>query len=118
MRRRTPTVGEVFTALSLSFFESWGRALAKTFELNKAIDRAGLSIHPVKYAASTIALTLFTALFTTLTTVLIYIFAPPPLPYMVIAILIAIVLPIVVFSYRLSYPGILASMRRAEVENE
>ncbi|MEM2528652.1 MAG: type II secretion system F family protein [Ignisphaera sp.] len=118
MKRRTPTVGEVFTALSLSFFESWGRALAKTFELNKAIDRAGLSIHPVKYAASTIALTLFTALFTTLTIVLIYIFAPPPLPYMVIAILIAIVLPIVVFSYRLSYPGILASMRRAEVENE
>ena len=117
-RYKTPTIGEVFTAISLSFFESWGRSLVKTFELDKAIDRAALSIHPVKYAATTIALTVFTAIFCALAVVLLYFFAPPPLIYMVIAILIAAIIPILVFSYRLSYPSILASIRRVEVENE
>lgn len=117
-RGRTPTVREVFTAISLSFFESLGRSLARVFELEKAIDRAGLSIHPVKYAAETITLTIFAAGFSILTVVLLYIFLSPPLVYMVVATLIAIVIPIAVFSYRLSYPSLVASMRRAEVENE
>lgn len=113
-----PTVREIFTALSLTFFESWGRELAKTFELDNAIERAGLTIHPIKYAAETITLTVFTSMFSILTIILIYFFIAPPIMYMAIAIIIAIAIPMFLFSYKLAYPSLIASMRRAEVENE
>ncbi len=116
--RRAPTVREVFTALSLSFFESWGKGLVKTFELDKAIERAGLAIHPIKYASETIALTVFAVIFSILTIILIYFFTAPPLVYMAIAIVIAIAIPMLLFSFRLAYPGLMASIRRVEVENE
>lgn len=117
-RRRAPTVGEVFTALSLSFFESWGRSLAKTFELSKAMERAGINVHPVKYAAETIALTMFATLFSALAVLSIYFFLAPQLIHMLVAVLVAVFIPILVFSIRLSLPSLIASMRRSDVENE
>jgi len=120
VRRRVapPTVREVFTAFSLTFFEKPGKALAKTFEFDKVLTRAGLAIHPVKYSAETISLTILTTLFTVVAATLFTTIAKPPLLTKVIAVLVALMIPIMVFTYRFAYPYLRASMRRNDVNNE
>lgn len=118
MRRAAPTIGEVFTAFSLSFFESWGRSLARAFEFDRAMERAGINVHPVKYAAETIALTVLAVIFSILAVVSVYFFLAPPLVHMIIVVLVAVLIPIFVFSIRLSLPSLAASVRRSDVENE
>jgi len=117
-RTRTPSIYEIFTAFSLQFFESWGRALAKQFEFEKVFDRAALAIHPVKYAAETISLTILSAIFPITALILIQLFSPLNIIQLVIAILITIMIPIFIFVYRLVYPYILISVRKNDVENE
>lgn len=117
-RVKTPTVGEVFTAFSLAFFEGIGRRFAKTFELDRAIVRAGLSIHPVKYASMVVAGTVLALLFSVVSIVLIAVFISPPIVTMIILSLSISMIPIAIFVAGLGYPSMKASIRRNNVENE
>ncbi len=115
---RKPTLDEVFTALSLTFFESLGRSLVKTFELDKAILKAGLSVHPTIYAAKTLMLTFLTAVTSLLSVTMFLILVPAGLIVKVIAVVFAAVVPISVLALRLSYPALVASDRKMRVESE
>ncbi|MEM0026494.1 MAG: type II secretion system F family protein [Ignisphaera sp.] len=115
---KPPTFGEVFTAFSLAFFEGIGKRAVRAFELDRAILRAGLSTHPVKYASIIIAATLLAAIFSIATVVATAIFISPPIVTMVILSLALGIAPIIVFSIGLGYPSLKASLRRNSVENE
>ncbi len=117
-RVRPPTIDEIFTAVSLTLFESWGRALAKKLEFEKIFSRAGLTTHPVKYATNTIFITILSALFSIITLILLRIFSPLTIVQLVIGILIAIMIPIFIFVYRLARLYLLISTRRNSVESE
>lgn len=112
------TYGDIFTAFALSYFESMGRSLAKSFELDKVLSKAGLAIHPVKYGARLIAVTVLAAVFTVvLFTVTALSLHLTPIQ-LVIGIMIAVLTPIMVFTAGLAYPYVLTTLRRSNVENE
>jgi len=109
---------EVFVALSLGLFEKPSKGLTRAFEFDKVLLRAGLSVHPVKYAAETLTLTVLTAIFSIAGFIgLILTGALTPIG-VVIGLLVVIVLNVAVFASRLVYPYLRASSRRVETENE
>jgi flagellar protein FlaJ len=112
------TARDVFTAFSLALFEPLGRRFARAFELDRVFARAGLNIHPVKYGAETIAMTMIAALFTVVGFIVFKLVFPIGLVETVIGLVIVIVIPVLVFTLRLSYPYAVASARRVETENE
>ncbi|MEM0224886.1 MAG: hypothetical protein QXV54_04920, partial [Desulfurococcaceae archaeon] len=112
------TTREVFVAFSLAFFEPLGRRFARAFELERVFSKAGLSTHPVKYGAETIAMTVLTALFTIVGFITYRLVFPMSLVETVIGVLIVVILPMMVFTIRLAYPYAVASSRRVETENE
>lgn len=112
------TSRDVFVAFSLAFFEPLGRAFAKIFELDKVFSRAGLNIHPVKYSAETIAMTLTAALLAVVGFVTTMLFNPLGFIERLIGIVLVVIIPIMVLIIRLAYPYTLASSRKIETENE
>ncbi|MEM4552885.1 MAG: type II secretion system F family protein [Ignisphaera sp.] len=112
------TTSDVFTAFSLTFFESTGRKFARAFELDKAFNRAGLNIHPVKYGAETLSLLFFSILFTVVGFFIIVLTTSLTVVQLIIGIVVAIMIPLMVLMVRLLYPYILITMRRVDVENE
>ncbi|MEM1684024.1 MAG: type II secretion system F family protein [Ignisphaera sp.] len=112
------TTRDVFTAFSLTFFESTGRKFARAFELDKAFNRAGLNIHPVKYGAETLSLLFFSILFTVVGFFIIVLTTSLTVVQLIIGIVVAIMIPLMVLMVRLLYPYILITMRRVDVENE
>lgn len=112
------TTRDVFTAFSLTFFESTGRKFARAFELEKAFNRAGLNVHPVKYGAETLSILFFSILFTVVGFLIIVLTTPLTVIQLIIGIVVAITIPLMVLMVRLLYPYILITMRRVDVENE
>jgi len=115
---RKPTFNELFTAASLSLFESWGAKLAKSLELDKSILRAGMNVHPVIYASKTIMITLITSVTALLSAAMAFIFVPMPFITRVVVGLVALVIPISVFAMMILQPSLKASDRKSGVENE
>lgn len=112
------TTRDVFTAFSLTFFESTGRKFARAFELEKAFNRAGLNVHPVKYGAETLSILFFSILFTVVGFLIIVLTTPLTVIQLIIGIVVAITIPLMVLMVRLLYPYMLITMRRVDVENE
>jgi flagellar protein FlaJ len=115
---RKPSFNELFTAASLSLFESWGARLAKSLELDKSILRAGMNVHPVIYASKTIMVTLITSVTALLSAAMAFIFVPMPFIARVVVGLVALVIPISVFAMMILQPSLKASDRKSGVENE
>jgi len=115
---RKPSFNELFTAASLSLFESWGARLAKSLELDKSILRAGMNVHPVIYASRTIMITLITSVTALLSAAMAFIFVPMPFIARVVVGLVALVIPISVFAMMILQPSLKASDRKSGVENE
>lgn len=112
------TIRDVFTAFSLTFFESKGRSLAKAFDLEKVFSRAGLNIHPVKYGAETIAMFILSIMFMIIGFTITLITIHLNIMQIVVGIMIAIIIPIMVFTIRLMYPYVIATLRKTNTENE
>jgi len=112
------TAWEVFEALALTLFEPLSRRFVRLFELDRSLTRAGLSVHPVKYGAVTLALTLFSALFSAVGMVVLALTVELTLPQLVIGVLVATIAPILVLATRLAYPSLLSTLRKNEVESE
>ncbi|MGC8975227.1 MAG: type II secretion system F family protein, partial [Thermoprotei archaeon] len=115
---RRPTFSELYTVASLSLFESWGARLVKTLELDKSILRAGMSVHPVIYASRIIMTTFIIAVTVLLATAMALIFVPMPFVARVVAGLVAVVTPILLFAAMILQPSLKASERKSGVENE
>ncbi|MEL9939445.1 MAG: type II secretion system F family protein [Ignisphaera sp.] len=117
-QRPVVTVRDVFTAFSLSFFESPGRALAKTFEFDRLFSRAGLHIHPIKYGAETMAMLVLSAVFVVIGFIVTMFTIRLSVVQMIIGIVICVTIPIMVFVVRLAHPYVAMTMRKVETENE
>ncbi|MEM4717410.1 MAG: type II secretion system F family protein [Desulfurococcaceae archaeon] len=120
MTQKAPriTFRDVFVAFSLAFFEPLGKAFAKIFEFDKVFSKAGLNIHPVKYSAETIAMTLIATLLTVVGFVTTLLFQPMGPIERIIGIVLVFTIPMMILTIRLSYPYIQASSRKIETENE
>ncbi|MFN3267765.1 MAG: type II secretion system F family protein [Zestosphaera sp.] len=115
---RKPTFDELFTAASLTLFESWGARLAKSLELDKSILKAGMNVHPVIYASKTIMITFITSVTVLLAAAMAFIFVPMPFMARAVLGLVAASIPILVLVMRLLQPSLKASDRKSGVENE
>jgi len=112
------TAWEVFEALALTLFETVSKRFARAFELDRSLSRAGLSVHPVKYGAVTLALTFFSALFSAVGMVVLAFTVRLTLLQLVLGTLTAAIVPILVLASRLAYPSLLAILKRSGVESE
>lgn len=112
------TVQDVFTAFSLTFFESMGKRFAKAFELERVFTRAGLTIHPVKYSAETLALVFLSLVFVVAGLLATILTISLTIVQLILAIIIAVMIPVFMLMLRLFYPYIIATTRKVNVENE
>lgn len=112
------TLRQVLTALSLALFERPGTGLAKTFELDKVFDRAGMNVHPIKYGAETIMWTVLSVILTVAIFSTYILVKRASTIELLITIMLMIMIPIVVFAIRLAIPYMKATDRRNNVENE
>jgi len=112
------TAWEVFEALALTLFETVSKRFVRAFELDRGLSRAGLSVHPVKYGAVTLALTFFSAFFSAVGVAVLALTVRLTLIQLVLGTLTAAIVPILVLASRLAYPSLLATLRRSGVESE
>ena len=103
--------------LSLALFSRAAMGLARTFELENSIARAGLDAYPQLYAARLLFYT-FTSLFAALLIVALVIPTPLPLPLKIALAVPAAMTPVIVFAVGLTYPSIKASSRENGVNSE
>ena len=113
-----PSFKDLYDATALALFENWGRALSKTFELDTALKRAGLAEHPVVYSSRILLTVVLAILFVTTPLAMLALYMSVNVVIKAILIVIAIVMPLLVFGLGLSYPNIVASSRKVMVENE
>ena len=118
LRVRKPTTREVLDAVALALFEKWGKGLAKRFELDKAILKAGISEHPVIFASRIILYTVLAAFILGIILASLALVIPVATVTLVTMLVIEAVVPVMVFAVGISYPASLASSRKAEVDNE
>ncbi len=118
LRVRKPTTREVLDAVALALFERWGKSLARRFELDKAILRAGISEHPVIFASRIILYTVLSAIILGIVLVALASVIPVTTVTLVVMLVIEAVVPAMVFAIGIGYPASLASSRKAEVDNE
>ncbi len=118
LKVRKPTTREVLDAVALALFEKWGKGLAKKFELDKAILKAGISEHPVIFASRIILYTALAAFILGIILATLTLVIPITTVTLVIMLIIEAVVPAMVFAIGIGYPASLASSRKAEVDNE
>lgn len=112
------TVRDAFTAFSLALFEPISKRLVRTFEMDRIFARAGLSVHPVKYGAETMSVTVLVGIISAVGFTLFYLVSPLPLMWAIVGAIVVAIFPVSVFTLRLLYPYIVASSRKIETENE
>ncbi len=117
-RAQKPSLKDLYDATALSLFENWGRTISKTFELDTALKRAGLTEHPVVYASRLLLTVVLTMLFVTTPLAMLTVYVSVNILVQLILIVVATITPILVFGLGLSYPSIVASSRKTMVENE
>ncbi len=118
LRVRKPTIREVLDAVALALFEKWGKSLAKRFELDKVILKAGISEHPVIFASRIILYTVLATFILGMILATLTLVIPVTTVTLVIMLVIETVAPVMVFAIGIGYPASLASSRKAEVDNE
>jgi len=111
------TLVDGFDFIALRLFGSIAPSFAKTFELDKAIRRAGLTIHPHLYAARVLLATLIAFAISTYVTLIVAL-SGLGFTIKVLAILATLILPILVLAAGLSYPSLKADDRKRRVEAE
>lgn len=117
MSGRNVSLVEGFDYIALRLFNTIAPIFAKTFELDRSIKRAGLTIHPYLYAARVLLATTI-AFLLALYTLIIVILSSITLTAKILASLILLTLPVFVLAAGLSYPSLKADERRRRVESE
>ncbi|MCE4612628.1 MAG: type II secretion system F family protein [Desulfurococcales archaeon] len=115
--RRRITVSEIIDYIAVNYFSGIASKLVKSFELEKAIEEAGIQIYPLLYAARVVASTIITAMLSAYF-ILIIAFLEISLVVKAIASLLLGLAPIAVFSFGLTYPATKKAARKNNVETE
>lgn len=103
---------------ALTIFEGIGKSLVKTFELERSLRLAGLYIHPVRYACRILLYTVVSAFISATASVLLLLTTAPPLLIGAVYLSVMVLAPISTFAFGLSYPSLIASLRRLYVDSE
>ncbi|OWJ55710.1 type II secretion system F family protein [Pyrodictium delaneyi] len=107
----------LYDSLAIATFGKYAEKFARSFELNEAISKAGMAVHPWLYAARL----LFGILLLSLTLGSLAIFVALLDVSLIIKIVIALMafmIPLVVFALGLYYPHSKAAARAMAVDNE
>jgi flagellar protein FlaJ len=112
------SLGEIYALTALILFEGLAKRLVKTFEIDKAIDRAGMNVHPVLYLSKALLNTLVVFLAVLVPTTISLLLASTTLVAKIIVVLIVITAPIVTFAIHLALPSFRAGDRKSGVETE
>ncbi|MEM1685710.1 MAG: type II secretion system F family protein [Acidilobaceae archaeon] len=115
--KRSISIIEVFDYLAIKYFGELAVYIAKTFELEQAIRRAGLDIYPPLYAARLILYTVI-ALLISLYSIFIILLTGLSLTVKIALSMVLLSIPILVYAIGLSYPSYKAGERRSWVESE
>ncbi len=103
--------------VAVSAFGSLAEKLATSFRLDEGIRKAGMNIQPKVYMARILTYMMLSTL--TFTIIVLYsILFRTPLAVMITGLLGAIVSPLIIFAYGITYPSMVASKRAEEVEKE
>ncbi|MEM0491374.1 MAG: type II secretion system F family protein [Acidilobaceae archaeon] len=115
--KRSISIIEVFDYLAIKYFGELAVYIAKTFELEQAIRRAGLDIYPPLYAARLILYTVI-ALLISLYSIFTILLTGLSLTVKIALSMVLLSIPILVYAIGLSYPSYKAGERRSWVESE
>jgi len=116
-RRRKASLKEIIDFVSITYFSGIASKIVKTFDLEKQLAQAGITIYPLLYAARWLLYTLITAVLAIYSIIIIAIL-PLPLAVKVIAGLIIGLTPLFVFAWMLIYPASKKEERRTGVDTE
>ncbi|MEM0496710.1 MAG: type II secretion system F family protein [Acidilobaceae archaeon] len=115
--KRSISIIEVFDYLAIKYFGELAVYIAKTFELEQAIRRAGLDIYPPLYAARLILYTVI-ALLISLYSIFTILLTGLSITVKIALSMVLLSIPILVYAIGLSYPSYKAGERRSWVESE
>ncbi|MEB3860241.1 MAG: type II secretion system F family protein, partial [Desulfurococcales archaeon] len=115
--RRKVTLSEIIDYIAVNYFSGLASRLMKSFELEKAIEEAGMQVYPLLYASRIVAFTIATV-FASLYFILVVAFLEISLVLKVILVLMLGLAPIAVLSFGLVYPAMKRASRRDNVETE
>ncbi|MEM2579494.1 MAG: hypothetical protein QXN03_04415, partial [Desulfurococcaceae archaeon] len=118
--RREAVRAQVSDAIDLLAWSIFGRIsdrVAKSFNLDKAIARAGLAIHPRVYATRMLFYTLIAVLGGLVAESILILFESS-LVILIAATILVTLIPIVTFAYHLLYPSLKVSSRAKSVDHE
>lgn len=113
-----PSFKDLYDATALALFENWGRAVARTFELDTALSRAGIAEHPVVYASRLLFTVVIAILFVSTPLAMLAVYVSVNVFIQLMLVVLASVTPLLIFGLGLSYPSMVASSRKTMVENE
>lgn len=113
-----PSFKDLYDATALALFENWGRAVARTFELDTALSRAGIAEHPVVYASRLLFTVVIAILFVSTPLAMLAVYVSVNVFIQLMLVVLASVTPLLIFGLGLSYPSMVASSRKTTVENE
>ncbi|MEM1643333.1 MAG: type II secretion system F family protein [Desulfurococcaceae archaeon] len=110
-------VSDAIDLLAWSIFGRISDRVAKSFNLDKAIARAGLAIHPRVYATRMLFYTLIAVLGGLVAESILILFERS-LVILIAATILVTLIPIVIFAYHLLYPSLKVSSRAKSVDHE
>ncbi len=117
VRKPRPTLIDIIDFIAINYLGRVGTWIARNFELEDAIRRAGMTIYPQLYAAR-VALATFTALFLALYLSLWIALSGINIILKAIIIVFLLLTPILVFAAGLAYPALKISERKEGVDTE
>ena len=108
---------KLLDVIALATFGEAGEKLARALRLHESLQRAGLYIHPRLYAARLILFTLVAALASaSVAGIVVYLGAPLLVKFIVLVV--AIIVPLLVFVWGIYYPSAKAAERAMKTEME
>lgn len=116
--RVRPSLGEIYTLTALILFERVARRVSRTFELDKALERAGMNVHPIVFASRALLNALIAFLTLLIPTVILFLFSSPTLIAEIVLIVILLAAPVITFAVHLAIPSFKAGDRKSGVETE
>lgn len=117
MRYSVARIFDVLDYIGISYLSGLAISVARTFELEESIRRAGMNVYPPVYAARVIIATAAVSL-ASLYLLLMLLLSPLSLIVKVVAGAALLVAPLLTFAVGLSYPSYRADERKRWVETE
>lgn len=117
-REKRASFSEIYTLTALILYEKIAKRLARYFELDRSIQRAGMNVHPTLYASKALLNTTIVFIATLVPSILSLVFGQISFISKVIIVTVMIITPLITFAIHLAYPSFKASDRKSAIETE